>query len=90
MPPPSTLPNDTPAAAWFNDAATPPLELTPVARALFRQMTGNAAFISAQTAVSPQATIEALKGARVWQFWTHGRFDQGKIGRSGVQLARRD
>jgi hypothetical protein len=65
----------------------PPLELSTVARLLFQGAVANTSLISARAAVSAQLVIAKFEGARVWQFWTHGRFDQSDVMRSGLQLA---
>ena len=78
-----------PETAWFNEDAVPRLQLTAVARLLFEQAVPNANFISPQAATSAHSVIAALVGARVWQFWTHGRFDKEDVTRSELQLAGR-
>jgi hypothetical protein len=88
-PRPSTLSTDTSVAAWFNEDAIPNLQLSSAARLLFQEAVPNANLISREVAATPQSVIPGFEGARVWQFWTHGRFDKADVTRSGLQLAGR-
>jgi len=68
-------------------SATPPLQLTAVAQALFKRAVVGSAFVTERSADSPASILRELGDAPVWQFWTHGHFDQRDVTRSGLQLA---
>jgi CHAT domain-containing protein len=88
-PRPSTLPATTPVATLFNQDAEPALEMTEVAKELFRSVARNTKYVSPVRSETSDSIIPQFKGARVWYLWTHGYFDQENVTRSGVQVGVR-
>ena len=76
---------NTRTVAFFNENAKPISPLAKAGRFLFERMVPGATFL--QRPQSPEEVVAQLKGAQVWQFWTHADFDEQDVMESGLQLS---